>query len=113
MLGALLGLFGQQGALAAGPTWHSVAALVETGNRASIPADSDCMQAMAEKSADRPCKGLTLDCIAAMGCTVPMTLAIALIVPVMGSLPWEARVERAVRSLAGRKLLPEMEPPAA
>lgn len=40
--------------------------------------DADCMAMMAQQhptSDKKPCKGLTLDCIAAMGCMVPLVAA--------------------------------------
>jgi hypothetical protein len=40
--------------------------------------DADCMAMMAKQqpaSEKKPCKGLTLDCIAAMGCVVPLVAA--------------------------------------
>ena len=36
--------------------------------------DADCMAMMAKPS-EKPCKGLTLDCIAAMGCVIPLVAA--------------------------------------
>lgn len=39
--------------------------------------DADCMEMMEKQQPEptqKPCKGLTLDCIAAMGCTVPIVL---------------------------------------
>ena len=38
---------------------------------------ADCMEMMEQEQsapAQKPCKGLTLDCIAAMGCVVPIVL---------------------------------------
>lgn len=112
LMGALLGIFGQQAALAVGPAWHPI---VER----SLPADmekmgsADCMKMMDKQESEKPCKGLTLDCIAAMGCVVPMTLSsdapAAEHVAVRHDLPTEA----AIRSLAGRTLAPEPEPPAS
>ena len=40
--------------------------------------DADCMAMMAKQQPapeKKPCKGLTLDCIAAMGCVVPLVAA--------------------------------------
>src|SRR3546814_3589086 len=40
--------------------------------------DADCMAMMAMQQPapkEKPCKGLTLDCIAAMGCVVPLMAA--------------------------------------
>ena len=69
-MGALLGLFGQAAAYAAGPQLSNMP--MTTGQM-----DADCMKMMQEQQpvpAQKPCKGLTLDCIAAMGCVVPIVL---------------------------------------
>jgi hypothetical protein len=69
LLGALFGLLGQQTAAAA----STVPATV-TAPAAAMSAD--CMEMMGQhpaKSEKKPCTGLTLDCIAAMGCAMPLT----------------------------------------
>ena len=106
LLGALLGLFGQGMALAAAP-----ASLVTQ----AVPAEAepDCMKMMQEAPDGQPCKGITLDCIAAMGCVVPFTLADeqpALNAPVLA-----AGVELAsiVMPLSGRVPSLEPEPPTS
>ncbi|MCX8475863.1 MAG: hypothetical protein MT490_08720 [Sphingomonas sp.] len=68
LLGALIGLLGVQSAYASGPR-------MPTAPVAVSGMDADCMEMM-EKERPRPvqgpCKGMTLDCIAAMGCIVPV-----------------------------------------
>ena len=69
LLGALLGLLGQQVAYAAsaGAPMASVAA---------TQMSADCMEMMQKQQlpATKPCKGMVLDCTAAMGCIVPIVL---------------------------------------
>lgn len=70
LLGALFGLFGQGVALAAGPTLAPA-----MGASHTMPAGMDCSEmAVPDMQASKqPCKGLTLACIAQMGCVIPMT----------------------------------------
>lgn len=111
LLGALFGILGQQAALAVGPAWHPI---VEQ----SLPADMEkmgsagCMKMMDKQDSEKPCKGLTLDCIAAMGCVVPMTLSSDQPTVVHVATRHDLSAEAAIRSLAGRTLAPEPEPPA-
>lgn len=68
LLGALFGLLGQQTAAAASPVRATVAA-------AAAAMGADCMEMMVQHPAQpekEPCTGLTLDCIAAMGCALPL-----------------------------------------
>lgn len=69
LLGAVLGLFGQQAAFGAGA--HMTAAPAAVSQMSA-----DCMEMMEKQQPEpaKPCKGLTLDCIAAMGCVVPIVL---------------------------------------
>ncbi len=116
VLGALIGLFGQQAALASGPSWP--VASVSTSpvstsevNHSAMTDVLECMETMADAPAEKPCTGLTLDCIAAMGCVVPMTLSSDQ--PGLGeNLPYRAlRPETVFPHLAGRVVAPEPEPP--
>jgi len=106
VLGALIGLFGQAAAYAAGPQMSAVPA-------AMWQMDADCMEMMQKgpQPGEKPCKGLTLDCIAAMGCVAsivlrdPGTLAAAPeIVPIRVYWP-------ALSVLAGSDPAPEVHPP--
>lgn len=69
VFGALIGLFGQAAAYAAGPQ-------VSGAPMTMSQMDAECMEMMQQvpAPAEKPCKGLTLDCIAAMGCVVPIVL---------------------------------------
>ena len=64
------------------------------------------------KQDEKPCKGLTLDCIAAMGCVVSMTLSSDLPVPERAAIFLESPAAAIARCLAGRTLAPEPEPPS-
>lgn len=109
LLGALFGLLGQQAALATGPAWQSVVSSA-SNDRAPMNA-ADCEAMMDDSPEELPCTGLTLDCIAAMGCVVPMTLvsdaSVYSGIPAYRTLPPEA----IFRILAGRDVPPEPEPP--
>lgn len=102
--GAMVGLFGQEVAFAAGPAWQPRAEM-----SAEMP--DSCMDAMGKQPAKAPCKGLTLDCIAAMGCVLPLLPVDA---PVLTPLPLFTDVTPAASPmlrLAGRAPPPESEPP--
>lgn len=108
--GALIGLFGQQAAYARRVTAVTVV---------SAPAEdgSDCMAMMTgmkgePKPAPGPCKGMTLDCIAAMGCVVPLTLGdenrLQARAPAISPRPfWPV-----ARVLDGGDVAPEPHPPS-
>lgn len=107
LFGAVLGLFGQQAAYAAGARAAAAPAAV---SQMSV----DCMEMMQKQQpepAQKPCKGVTLDCIAAMGCVVPIVFkesaaAIALPQPVSALDFWPSTVV-----LIGNNLPPEQHPP--
>lgn len=108
LLGALLGLLAQEAAFASAPAMP----LPETAVAAPTMSD-ECAEMMGidQSQGDKPCEGLTLDCIAKMGCAIPpvivspaLPLAVATHMPGLPDpLP--------VRRLAGRTLGPEPEPP--
>lgn len=111
LLGALIGLLGQEGAFASASPVLS-APTVMTG-MATAGMSEDCMKMMAQqqKPAQKPCKGMTLACIAAMGCVIPMAVrndAPTLAVPATGS-PLAFWTTTTV--LHGSDLTPEPEPP--
>jgi hypothetical protein len=107
ILGAVLGLFGQQAAYAA-----SSRALEEPA--AASHMNADCMEMMQKQPEpdQKPCKGLTFDCIAAMGCVIPIVL----------KEPAESMAPRhlisappfwpATSVLAGNEPPPEQHPPS-
>lgn len=107
LVGALLGLIGQQAAYASGT--H-----MGTAPMTASQMSEDCMEMMQEQQpgpAKQPCKGLTLDCIAAMGCAVPIMLgepAPPAVAPHAHAPPafWSA-----IAVLTGSDLPPEQHPP--
>ena len=111
LVGALLGIFGQQAARAAGPMWHPIAAPPLVGDESTV-GNADCTKMVDKQHREKPCKGLTLDCIAAMGCVVPMTLSGDLPPAENVAIRHDLPTEAAILGLAGRMLAPEPEPPA-
>lgn len=111
LLGALIGLLGQEAAFASAPP--AVPAQMMVAGMADSGMSEDCMKMMAQQQqpAQKPCKGMTLACIAAMGCVVPMAVrndAPALAVPVVDAVMafWTTTTV-----LHGSELTPEPEPP--
>ncbi len=111
LLGALIGLLGQEAAFASAPPamppQMTVAGMADSGM------SEDCMKMMEQQQqpAQKPCKGMTLACIAAMGCVVPMAVrndAPALAVPAANAAIafWTNTTV-----LHGSELTPEPEPP--
>lgn len=111
LMGALLGLLGQEAAFA-----HvmPVEKAEQTATVAQMSADCAEMMGLAKQAPqpEKPCQGLTPDCIAKMGCAVP----VALIPSVAIGEPLEFRGRApplaSVAALVGRDTGPEPEPPA-
>jgi hypothetical protein len=118
VISAFIGLLGQQGAYALGP-----AVIDPLLTEAAAPQEHhqvgmmmDCAEMMAQHpdepgKGDRRCKGLTLACIAQMGCTIPVLLGSG---PVANSMApiLPIRFEPAImRPLGSRSFGPEPEPP--
>lgn len=110
LLGALIGLFGQ--AVAYASVQPTVSAPVAMSGMADSGMSEDCMKMMAQQQPQqKPCKGMTLACIAAMGCVVPLV--------VRNDSPALASREAApsltfwptIAVLRGSDLSPEPEPP--
>ncbi len=107
LLGALIGLFGQAAAYASIPS-------ADTPPMASAGMTDECMKMMAEQRqpARKPCTGMTLDCIAAMGCVVPLTLVEPFLLRVVLLMALPAVEAAPVRPLIAHVLAPEPEPPS-
>lgn len=110
LLGAFCGLLGLQAAYALGPA----ASPTVMAASHSTPPGTDCadMATQDQGKTSAPCKGLTLDCVAQMGCVVPMTIAGAVHVlddPLLRAKPdfWPV-----VPVLAGGTIVPEPHPPS-
>lgn len=110
LLGALYGLLGLQAAYAMGP---AASPTMMAANH-STSAGNDCADMAAQKQGktNAPCKGLTLDCVAQMGCVVSMT--IAGVPPVLDHAPLRSELDfwPAVAVLTGGTILPEPHPPS-
>jgi len=118
LMGAILGLFAQEAAFAS-------ALPMQMSEQTSAPAgmSEDCAEMMgltaqsevgkseAGQQPEKPCEGLTLDCIAKMGCALP----VALVPPAMPAVQTVYRPSAPtfmpVARLVGRNLSPEPEPP--
>lgn len=111
LLGALIGLFGQEAAFASAPAHLAMPAVKMTGEMAPMATDCMAMMRQAPQPAQKPCKGLTLDCIASMGCVIP--LAATPEPTLMGKFVYERTQHFPARIsvLAGRALEPEPDPP--
>jgi hypothetical protein len=108
LLGALLGLFGQAAAFAIGPRLG--AAPPQVAAAPSMP--MDCAE-MPQEDVEKPipCKGLTLECIAAMGCVLPVMLGET--GPLDMANDEGAPLQRSSTTpvLTGRSIAPEPYPP--
>ncbi len=107
LVGAVLGLLAQEAAFAYAPALPSA----ETASAAAMSDECAEMMGIEKSQKSAPCQGLTLDCIAKMGCAVPpavvssaVPLAIAAHMPgLLDPLP--------IWRLAGRMIGPEPDPP--
>lgn len=114
LMGALLGLLAQEAAFAS-------VLPVQTSSQTSMSAEmsADCAEMMgmtapsdSGQQPDQPCQGLTPDCIAKMGCALPVVL----IPPAASGISVIYRPDTPlsvpVAPLIGRDLSPEPHPPA-
>lgn len=112
LAGALLGLLGQEAAFARGMSAGKAEQVFATATQ--MTADCAQMMGLAKQvpQPEKPCQGMTPDCIAKMGCAIPL----ALIPPfVFGAEPqFRAATppQMPVAPLVGRDTGPEPEPPA-
>lgn len=119
LIAALLGLVGQEAAFArAMPSAQAgQAAVVADAAQTDVDQMSpDCAEMMRlapqPPKSDTPCQGMTPDCVAKMGCAVP----VAVIPPLLGATPTRFRLlaprQMTVARLVGREISPEIHPPA-
>lgn len=111
LLGALLGLMGQEAAFA---QVMPVAKAAQAVSSAQMSPECAQMMGLAKQKpqTDQPCQGMTPDCIAKMGCAVPLALLPS---PAVGASPEFRAItptHRPVAPLVGRDTGPEPEPPA-
>lgn len=110
LLGALLGLLGQEAAFA-----HvlPVAKAEHPVTAAQMSADCAEMMGLAKRSPqpEAPCQGMTPDCIAKMGCAVPLALIPPLAINGVRLIREDTPPQLPVAPLVGRDTGPEPEPP--
>lgn len=107
LVGAMFGLLGQQTAAAAATV--PMAAITHASTMSA-----ECMEmigAHKPEPAKKPCDGLTLDCIFAMGCAVPLMREPLAPVAQMAA-PTPQRFWTTTTVLAGTDLAPEPHPPS-
>ena len=111
LLGALLGLIGQEAAFA-----HVITAQKAEQTAAAAQMSPDCAQMMGltthKLKSDQPCQGMTPECVAKMGCAV----SVALLPPLASDAAPQFRAMipgiAPASPLVGRNFGPEPEPPA-
>ena len=107
VFGAIVGLLGQEAAFARGPSFANVSTPV--AGSAMTP---ECAEMMKQQASDKtPCKGLTLDCIAKMGCNIPLALWPTSPDPIEPVTLAALLTQIPVTSMADRTLLPDKQPP--
>lgn len=101
-----MGLLAQEAAFAAGP------AMMETKAAIAMPADCmEMMQGEQPEPAQNPCHGLTLDCIAMMGCVIPLAFPSASVSTDAATYLKVAHFPQPAGPLTGLFVGPEPEPP--
>lgn len=116
LFGALLGLMGQEAAFARVMPVEQAAQSVAAPQMSADQMSADCAEMMGlakqKPQPDKPCQGMTPDCVAKMGCAV----AVALMPPLLSATPFEYRLstprQMPVAPLVGRETSPEPHPPA-
>ncbi|KAJ8139096.1 hypothetical protein OY671_007692 [Metschnikowia pulcherrima] len=111
LAGALLGLLGQEVAFA-----HVMpVAQAEQVSTPGAQMSADCAEMMElPKQApqpEKPCQGMTPDCIAKMGCAVPLALIPPLAFDAAPQFRAASPPQMAVAPSVGRNTRPEPEPP--
>lgn len=112
LIGALLGLLVQEAAFA-----HvmPVEKAEQTATVAQMNADCAEMMGLAKPQPQpekQPCQGMTPECIAKMGCAVPLALIPPLAFDLVPQFRAAAPLQTPVAPLVGRDTGPEPEPPA-
>lgn len=113
LIGALVGLFGQEMAFATA----SVAPM-QNQSLADGSMSADCAEMMGIEQGEpapepgAPCTGMTFECIAKMGCAAPAALLPATLLNPAYRLWQPAPSVSFVTSMSGRSVSPELHPPA-
>ena len=107
LVGALLGLLAQETAFASAPALPSA----ETAFAAAM--SDECAEMMGIKKSQKsaPCKGLTLDCIAKMGCALPLATTTPAAMPAANDHSATTTHQLPIARLHGRSYGPEPDPP--
>lgn len=118
LIGAMLGLFAQEAAFASAlPMQMSLQANAPAGmsedcaEMMRLTAQSVVSQSETWLQPEMPCQGLTLDCIAKMGCALPLALVPNAMSAVQTLYRPNTPALIPVVRLVGRNLGPEPEPP--
>lgn len=110
LFGALLGLFGQTSVFAnAGRLDRSI----ETVGGPQMSPDCAEMMGLAKQKPkpEKPCHGMTPDCIAKMGCAAAAALVPGSAIDLAADAVTGVTTQTSVVRLVGRSLTPEPEPP--
>jgi hypothetical protein len=105
LFGALLGLFAQQAAYAAGPHLIQVSTQM-----AEMPG---CAMDMQGQEKGKMHRDMSLDCIASMGCTIPLIEAAGPVAEIRIRAVAPAPTALATRTLTSRGIRPFLKPPTA
>lgn len=116
LMGALLGLMGQEAAFARVMPVAKAEPTVTTTQVSADQMSAECAEMMGlakqKPQPGKPCQGMTPDCVAKMGCAA----AVALIPPLVSGTFTEHRRpvprQMPVAALVGRETSPEPHPPA-
>lgn len=109
LIGALVGLFGQEAAFASGLPAQTIE---QVSPPSGMSADCAEMMGLTKPQPDKPCQGLTFDCIAKMGCALPLATLPPAALGISPEYRADMPVRLPVKALVGRNLRPEPEPPA-
>ncbi len=112
LMGALLGLLGQEAAFA-----HVMPVEKAEQTATAVQMNADCAEMMGlakpqPQPEKQPCQGMTPDCIAKMGCAVPLALIPPLAFDLLQQFRAASPLQTPVAPLVGRDTGPEPEPPA-
>lgn len=110
---ALFGLIGQGVAFAQTAPNRAVSQV----SSAAAPMSADCAEMMGlakpqPPQPDKPCKGMTPDCIAKMGCAVTVALIPPLALDPLPQIPTAVPPQLPIAALVGRDTGPDPHPPA-
>lgn len=111
LLSAMMGLLGVQTAAAATPLSAMTMAMPAHTDTSAMPADCMAMMSQHAPQPDKqPCTGITLDCIAAMGCAMPF-IAPPVALDVRTGIAKPNYAMPIAPALVGNDIAPEPEPP--